>query len=281
AVVTALPVEVDTEINRGDVVIEIAERPVFAWSGQLPAFRSLRIDARGDDVAQLEDNLLAAGLIDRADDLLDRATAGAIEVAYRSAGYDAPGAESGVVLPLSEFVFVPELPRVVDAILVERGDLVSGPVIRVASSELQVVSQIAGADRSLVDVGDDAVINVDDLELVVSAIVTDVGDRPIDGSGGAYRIAVEPVGDESTAIPAGALTRVVIPIESSKGEVLVVPVAALTAGPDGSARVEVEREDDSTVLVSVTTGLTSGGEVEVAPVVDGELREGDRVVVGT
>jgi hypothetical protein len=44
--------------------------------------------------------------------------------------------------------------------------------------------------------------------------------------------------------------------------------------------VEVEEEDGTTRFVTVTTGLAAQGLVEITPV-DGELSEGDMVVVGS
>jgi multidrug efflux pump subunit AcrA (membrane-fusion protein) len=67
-------------------------------------------------------------------------------------------------------------------------------------------------------------------------------------------------------------------VSSTAGEVLAVPLAALTAGPGGEARVEV-LDGDTGTLVEVTTGLAADGFVEVSAV-DGDLGAGDRVVVG-
>jgi hypothetical protein len=61
--------------------------------------------------------------------------------------------------------------------------------------------------------------------------------------------------------------------------VLAVPLAAVSAGADGSSRVEVDNGDDTTTVLKVTTGLSAEGFVEIRP---GEARldAGDRVVVG-
>ena len=60
---------------------------------------------------------------------------------------------------------------------------------------------------------------------------------------------------------------------------LTVPLAALSAAADGSSRVEKLIDADTTELVEVRVGLSSGGFVEVEAV-DGVLESGDRVVVG-
>jgi hypothetical protein len=77
----------------------------------------------------------------------------------------------------------------------------------------------------------------------------------------------------------GKNVKVVIPIESTEGEVLAVPAAALSAVADGSVRVEVETAPGVTEFVTVVPGLAAGGLVEITPV-DGDLAAGDRVVVG-
>jgi hypothetical protein len=76
-----------------------------------------------------------------------------------------------------------------------------------------------------------------------------------------------------------ANVRVTIPVKSTNGKVLAVPVAALSAGPDGSSRIEVLR-DGKTELVPVTVGLSADGYAEVRPAGDAKLVAGDQVVVG-
>ncbi|QAY64515.1 hypothetical protein ET495_16315 [Xylanimonas allomyrinae] len=78
--------------------------------------------------------------------------------------------------------------------------------------------------------------------------------------------------------------RVRVSVGSTQGAVLAVPVAALTAGPGGESRVEVQRAKGTetelvTELVTVTTGLAAEGFVEIVSA-DGDLEAGDLVVVG-
>ena len=68
----------------------------------------------------------------------------------------------------------------------------------------------------------------------------------------------------------GSNVRVSIPVGATEGEVLSVPLAALTAGPGGESRVEVvdgdPRDGDraQTRLVVVETGLAADGAVDRA-----------------
>jgi hypothetical protein len=76
-------------------------------------------------------------------------------------------------------------------------------------------------------------------------------------------------------------------VSATDSEVLAVPVAALSVGPDGVSRVEVEREKPTrtkpgrTEMVEVTVGLSAQGYAEIGPVGNTPILEGDRVVIGT
>ena len=59
-----------------------------------------------------------------------------------------------------------------------------------------------------------------------------------------------------------------IPVASTSGAVLVVPVAALFSDATGTPRVEVMDSSGTTRFQPVVTGLSTGGEVEVRPVDD-------------
>ena len=179
-------------------------------------------------------------------------------------------------------MFLPSLPQEVQNVTVEVGDTPNGAVMTISGSKTQVESGLSSADRRLVAVGAEAVLEDEGLGLEVPAVVTFVADKP----GGAnlsadrYGLRLEP----TEPLPDDALNlnlRVSIPISSSGGEVLAVPLAALSAGADGTARVEVERSDGQVEQVKVVTGLRADGYVEVkaAPGAPA-LAAGDRVVVG-
>ena len=90
-VVTFAP-ERGARLTEGDVVIEIAGRPVFLLTGAVPVYRDLRPRDRGPDVAQLEEALARLGHFDgEPDRLWDHATSAAVEAWYEAAGYGANG----------------------------------------------------------------------------------------------------------------------------------------------------------------------------------------------
>jgi hypothetical protein len=105
--------------------------------------------------------------------------------------------------------------------------------------------------------------------------------RRITKNGNQYDVVVAPnaLTASQLALLRDANVRVTIPVKSTGGKVLAVPVAALSSGADGGSRVEVLR-NGKTELVPVTVGLSADGYAQVTPVGDAGLSEGDQVVVG-
>jgi peptidoglycan hydrolase-like protein with peptidoglycan-binding domain len=189
-------------------------------------------------------------------------------------------ATTGVSFPIEELTFVPTLPREVKTLNVELGSSAQGTVMTVTGASTVLESAVSNADRKLLAEGMDAVVEDDELGISVPATITFMADDPGGGelSNDRYAMRLTPTGD----LPQEAFRqslRVTIPISSTGGEVLAVPLAAVSAGGDGRARVEVERTRGETELVTVTTGLAADGYVEIKPVGAG-LEAGDRVVVG-
>jgi peptidoglycan hydrolase-like protein with peptidoglycan-binding domain len=187
-------------------------------------------------------------------------------------------------LPASEVLYLPGLPRRVDEITVSRGSVVTGAVMRVSGATLVISASAAESDAKLIAEGDVATLAMPD-DSVLSATVTSVApaeSTDAEPSAGRFTVLLTPTDmtPEQLVALQGSNVRVTLPVGSTEGEVLAVPLAALTAGPGGESRVEVRRgDDDETVLVEVTTGLAAEGYVEVTAVSD-TLEAGDLVVVG-
>lgn len=199
-------------------------------------------------------------------------------------------------LPASEVVFLPSLPRRVDEVTVKRGGTIDGPVMTVSGASLEVVASAARADAELLTVGTVGSITVEGTEVPVTVSEVSAGTKDTgaddDGEGtpaGGGQGSAAKAGRYSVTLTPGALTpdqltllqgtnvRVTIPVSSTGGKVLAVPIAALTAGPGGESRVEVLGADDRSRLVTVETGLAAGGYVEIKGTT---LAAGDMVVVG-
>lgn len=190
---------------------------------------------------------------------------------------------TGTWLPDYEFMFLANLPRRINRVLIDRGGMVRPgvPVIQATGAELRVTGGLPEANRKLVNPGDRIVIENEDVGLQLVGTLSELAD--VAGSNTNYpdrfffRVEFEGDVDVEQLISLGNV-KAVIPIERTEGEVLAVPLAALSAGADGSARVEVLRGDE-VELVTVTAGLESGGFVEVTGA-SAPLDVNDQVVVG-
>ena len=188
-------------------------------------------------------------------------------------------------LPASEILYLPGLPRRVDEVTVSRGTSITGSVMRVSGATIQISASASASDAKLMKVGNAAVLSMqDDSEhgATVTSVAVAEAKEGTDAASGRFTILLTP--DDLTPGQLqsiqGSNLRVTIPVSSTDGEVLAVPLAALTAGPGGESRVEVSTGyGKKTVLVEVSAGLAADGFVEVQAV-DGSLEEGDLVVVG-
>lgn len=190
-------------------------------------------------------------------------------------------AEVGIEFPANELIFLPALPREIQRVNVDAGDEPQGPVMRVTGSGVVVRSAVSATDRPLIVEGATAIMENDDLGISIEATVAFVATTPGGGeiSSDRYGVRFEP----NEPLPEEGFDqnyRITIPIESTSGDVLVVPLAALSAGADGKARVEVETAPGESTIVDVSPGLSSQGFVEIVPLGDVVLNVGDRVVVG-
>jgi ABC-type multidrug transport system fused ATPase/permease subunit len=119
----------------------------------------------------------------------------------------------------------------VDQLAVTLGGTISGPFVTVSGSEIALRMQVQESDAARLTVGDTVFVDEDILEEPLEGVISSIAER---GTGG--RVAVEVVLETVPEELVGANVKVVIPIESTAGEVLAVPAAALSAVADGSVR---------------------------------------------
>ena len=183
----------------------------------------------------------------------------------------------GTWMPAGELIFLKRMPVQVARAQVTRGEIVSGDFMTVSGSDIAMTVGLSEADAKRVEVGNSVIIEEPDL--LEEALMGEVSEKSEPSSSG--RVTLTVLLDSVPEMLLGANVRVTIPIESTSSEVLVVPAAALSAVANGDTRVEVEdpNKPGTTRFVTVSTGLATDGVVEVTPL-DGELKKGDRVVVG-
>ncbi|MFN0027957.1 MAG: peptidoglycan-binding protein [Acidimicrobiales bacterium] len=187
---------------------------------------------------------------------------------------------AGIQVPADEVVFVASSPVRVAELLVGPGDPAAGAIARVSDALVHVEAGVAVGDAGLVKPGMKAKIEEPDLGIATEGVVTVVAPGPGTNGMDGFHVYVE----ISVAAPppnlVGASVRVTIPVQSSDGAVLAVPVSALTLAPDGSSRLQRSTgRGDETEYITVLPGLSAQGYVTVTTL-DGDLKKGDLVVVG-
>ena len=189
---------------------------------------------------------------------------------------------NGVQVPADEILFFENTPVRVDSVTAKRGSQVSGDLMTVSNTTLAIDSGLSPQDAKLVKPGLRVHIEDPETGIDLRGRVKRIADRP-----GTNPQLADPTKTAFEVTPEGADRRLVntsvrltIAIKSTKGEVLTVPLNALSVGADGRSRVQVDSGGGGTRLVHVDPGLAAAGNVEVEPRRIGALREGDRVVVG-
>jgi hypothetical protein len=109
--------------------------------------------------------------------------------------------------------------------------------------------------------------------------VTSVADTPGTGGVEPTRVHLTVTPDDVPASLVGASVLMTVSVESTDGDALAVPVAALSVGPRGLSRVQVVPPKGDPYHVNVRTGLTAKSMVAVTAL-DGRLKVGDLVVIG-
>lgn len=216
---------------------------------------------------------------------------------------DKERAAQGPMLPAGEVVFVSRTPAVVDTVPVHLGDEAKGPLMFLSSGRRVVMGTLSAWNQGLVRPGQVVQILSETTGFSAKGTVSMVstadsvpaegpdptsGDKgPEAGSGEVFE-AAPTAGPtftvESTKDLPGSMlgrdVRLTISAATSDGKVLVVPLAAVSATADGSARVTVVSQDGAQRAVNVRTGITGDGRVAVTPL-SGNLKEGQRVLVGS
>lgn len=201
----------------------------------------------------------------------------AVHLAQRE--LDIAVAATGDKLPTSEVVFFEVFPIRVDSVAVQRGDIAEGEIMQVSGSRLAIDASVDVVEAELVDVGDTVQIDLTRLGVSLTGTISLKADRPGTEGLSAQEVYIEIIPDEVRPELNNASVRITIPVESTAGDVLAVPVAAVSATAGGGSVVTVVEDDGTTRIVAVTTGLSAGGTVAVVPT-NGDLEEGDQVVVG-
>ena len=269
-------------LSRGDVLYRIDGAPTVLMLGDTPAYRALREGDRGQDVTQLQENLLAIGAASStqlsANGSFDAATTAAVERWQSSIGLPPTG-----VVRLGDVVFLPSPVVVTDAQVAMGGAALPGSVsLDVASDDESVVLDADPATASSVHVGDSVRLVSPSGKISPAHVTAISAPRSPDAASGqsgppdgpVVTMTVRP-DDPSVLVGLDGLRVTVDVVTATASNVLAVPVTALTVLADGSFGVNVVdstggryvRVDpgiyDQTLVEVRGDGLAAGQQVEV------------------
>jgi peptidoglycan hydrolase-like protein with peptidoglycan-binding domain len=290
-IVTQIFLHPGAAVPPGQVILEVAGRPVFVFAGTIPAYRNLVPGESGGDVAELQAALAVLGFGLGADTsgVYGPGTASAVAAFYQSIGYPAPmistgrKAGRGAMMPLSEFMFVPRFPAHLASIGAKVGGTASGALVKLLMGNPAIAGQLNPNDRGLVRPGMKVTITDTVTGKSVPGRVTSVNSRiKTKGSisGGIFLpMRVKPRRPLPDSLIGQNVTLTITAAHSS-GPVLAVPEAAIFASVNGSTYVTKVTAAHAQVRVPVRTGITGDGLVEITPVSGGTLAAGDTVLTG-
>jgi peptidoglycan hydrolase-like protein with peptidoglycan-binding domain len=280
---TKLPEDGD-KVDCGDVLYRVDEKPVLLLCGTVPAYRDLHMGDKGKDVRQLNRNLHKLGYdadagvrIDPDDHDFTRKTEKALKELQHDKGFGVTGA-----LVIGDAVFLPMSVRIAK-VTGELGGSAQpgGQVAQATSDTLEVQVDLDASQQGEVKKGDRAQITLPDNSSVTGKV---------DRLGRVARTAGKDDDAGAATIPAyislddpekpRGLDKAPVQVDiTTKGveSALSVPVTAIVGKSGGGFAVELVRAGGRRERVAVELGLfdAADGRVEV----EGDLREGDRVVV--
>lgn len=243
-------------IRQGQVLYRTGNAvPVVLLYGQVPAWRALAAGMTGQDVAQLNRDLVRLGYTTRAAlgpvsgwDYFSTATAYALEGLQDHLGLPVTG-----TLPLGQAVFKPSALRVTK-LNASLGSQASGSIMTATSVTPVVTISLDAAQQTEIKPGDKVAITLPN-GAVTPGVVSSVG-TVASGSGNSATVPVQVRLTRPKA--AGGLDQAPVTVAVTTGraaDALVVPVDALLARPDSGYAVEVVTASGRHHLVAVSLGL--------------------------
>jgi hypothetical protein len=271
-------------IGQGQALYRIDNgSPVVLLYGSVPDWRALDEGVAGQDVAQLNRDLVQLGYADRADiaalgwSYCSWETAAAVQRLEEHLGVSSPPGS----LPSGQVVFEPQALRV-SQVTGTLGAPAAGPVLAATSDRHVVTIPLDASQQSQVKTGDTVTVTLPDGTTtpgVVSSVGTVATTSPsAQGQNATTTIPVTVTLTRPSA--AGTLDQAPVTVNiatASAHGALVVPVTALVAQSPGGYVVEVAGPGNTRRWVPVTVGIfdDASGLVQVT----GALAPGQRVVV--
>jgi peptidoglycan hydrolase-like protein with peptidoglycan-binding domain len=283
-VVTAAA-ELGSTVDRGGVLYAVAAAPVRLLFGATPAYRDFALGMTdGPDVRELEENLVALGMDPSRQVTVDGHFTASTATAVRrwQASWGRPASRRTGAVPHGQVVFLPGAVRVSE-VQARVGTTVrpDDPVLSATSTSRVVTARVTADRQALLHVGDKVLVTLTGFPPVQGSVVrvgrvaAAANNGPGGGPSGPLTVPVT----ITVTLPAGSPELDQAPVQvavttASHQNVLLVPVTALLARPNGGYQVRLAGGgyvevrlglfDDATGLVEANgAGLEAGQRVEV------------------
>jgi hypothetical protein len=270
-------------IRQGGVLWRIDNAvPVILLYGKVPAWRTLAEKMTGQDVAQLNHDLVALGYASSAYvaalgwDYFGWDTKYALQQLQDAVGMTTAAGTASGSLALGQVVFEPS-PLRVTALTGSLGDPATGSIFTATGARRVVVISLDASEQGEVRAGDTVSVTLPD-GATTPGVIWSVG-KVATGTGSSAKVTVDVRLRHPGAARRWDQAPVTVTITTGRvSNVLVVPVAALLAQPSGGYAVEVAGVGGRRRLVTVSTGVfdDAAGLVQVS---GAGLHAGQRVVV--
>ena len=267
-------------VREGHVLYRVSGGPVVLLSGPVPAYRALSAGMSGEDVRQLNHDLMALGYatrsqLDPSSGYFGAATAYALKKLQAHLGREQTG-----TLSLGQAVFLPGAVRVTKVIATLGTQAAPGtPALQATSTARRVSINLDAAQQSEVKVGDRVTIILPGNKTTAGRVssVGKVATAPSRSGTPTVPVEVTPLHPAATGSLDQAPVQVSI-ITATVRSALVVPVTALLALTGGGYAVEEVTPRGVHHLVPVQLGMfdDAAGLVQVT---GAGLAAGQRVVV--
>jgi hypothetical protein len=272
-------------IRQGQVLYKTGNgSPVVLLYGSVPDWRALSEGLTGQDVTQLNHDLVRLGYASRADvvalgwDYYSWETAVGVQNLEEHLGVSYPPGS----LSLGQVVFLPQAVRV-SQLTGSLGGAAAGRVLSATSDREVVTIPLDVSQQSEVKAGDAVTVTLPDGTTTpgvvswVGTVATTTQGQQGQGSTTTIPVLVTLTDPKAAGTLDQAPVTVNITTQSSPGPVLAVPVTALVAQSPNEYMVEVVGPGSTRRWVPVTPGIYDGANGLVQ--VTGALIPGQRVVV--
>jgi hypothetical protein len=265
-------------ISQGHVLYRVDNgTPVVLLYGSVPAWRTLDEGLTGEDVTQLNHDLVSLGYAKSSDiralgwDYYSWETAAGVQRMESAAGVSNPSGS----LSLGSVVFKPNA-LLISSVPGTLGGPASGQVLAATSDQHVVTIPVSTSEESGVVVGDPVTVTLPNGTSTPGKI-SSVGTV---ATGTSSDATIQVTVELTDPLAAGTLDQAPVTVYvtvATASNVLVVPVGALVAQSSGRYSVEVIGVGNTRRLVPVTVGIfdDNSGTVQVT----GALSPGEKVVV--